>query len=135
MTGPSSGGPSYGGVFSPHSATREFGAWRITQDEYDRKARELKERQVELALRIEQHQTGEGTFRTTLESLISVASRAADIFERSKIEQKRQLIAFVFSNLRLRGKKLEFALRSPFDLMVNRPDYASWLGDLDSNQD
>ncbi|MGA9893893.1 MAG: hypothetical protein WBQ55_16420, partial [Xanthobacteraceae bacterium] len=30
------------------------------------------------------------------------------------------LIAFVFSNLKLRGKKLEFSLRSPFDLMVNR---------------
>lgn len=101
---------------------------RITRDEYDKKARELKERQVELALRIEQHQAGEGTFRTTLESLISVASRAADIFERSKIEQKRELLAFVFSNLALRGKKLEFSLRSPFDLMVNRPDHASWLG-------
>ena len=80
-------------------------------------------------MRIEQHQQGEGTYRTTLESLISVASRAAAIFERSKTEQKRQLIAFVFSNLRLKGKKLEFALRSPFDLMVNRPNYASWLGD------
>ncbi len=67
--------------------------------------------------------------------MISIASRAADIFERSNIEQKRQLIAFVFSNLHLRGKKLEFSLRSPFDLMVDRPDHASWLGDLDSNQD
>jgi hypothetical protein len=33
----------------------------------------------------------------------------ADAIERSHVEQKRQLIAFVFSNLRLRGKKLEFA--------------------------
>ena len=98
------------------------------QDEYDKKARELKERQTELALRIEQHQKGEGDFRTTLESLISLASRAADLFERSKTEQKRQLIAFVFSNLRLNGKKLEYSLRSPFDLMVNRASYSSWLG-------
>lgn len=76
------------------------------------------------------HFKGAGhTYWTTLESLISVASRAAEIFERSKTAQKRQLIAFVFSNLRLKGKKLEFALRSPFDLMVNRPNYASWLGD------
>ncbi|MGE5147152.1 MAG: hypothetical protein ACM3N5_10405, partial [Candidatus Eiseniibacteriota bacterium] len=54
------------------------------------KARELKERQTEIALRIEQHQQAEGSFRTTLESLISVASRAADIFARSKTEDKRQ---------------------------------------------
>jgi len=40
---------------------------RITQDEYDKKARELKERQTEIAPRIEQHQEGEEIFRTTLE--------------------------------------------------------------------
>lgn len=101
----------------------------ITPDEYDRKARELKERQAEITLRIEQHQKGEGDFRTTLETLISLASRAAELFERSKTEQKRELLAFVFSNLCLRGKKLEFSLRSPFDLMVDRADHTSWLGD------
>jgi len=64
--------------------------------------------------------------------LISVASRAAELFERSKTEQKRELLAFVFSNLRLRGKKLEFSLRSPFDLMVNRADHSSWLAFLNT---
>jgi len=54
--------------------------WRITADEYDRKARELKERQTEIALRIEQHQKGQGDFRITLETLISVASRAEELF-------------------------------------------------------
>ena len=57
-----------------------------------------------------------------------MASRATEIFERSKIDEKRQLITFVFSNLRLQGKKLDFSLRSPFDLMVNRASYTSWLG-------
>jgi hypothetical protein len=71
---------------------------------------------------MEQHQKGEADYRATLETLISLASRAAELFERSKIEQQRELLAFVFSNLRLRGKKLEYSLRSPFDLMVNRAD-------------
>jgi hypothetical protein len=102
----------------------------ITGDEYDRKARELKERQTEITLQIAQHQKGEDGYRITLETLISVASRAAELFERSKTEQKRELLAFVFSNLRLRGKTLEFSLRSPFDLMANRADHASWLAFL-----
>jgi hypothetical protein len=107
-----------------------YGSTRVLRgDEYDRKARELKERQSEIALRIEHHQKDEGDFRTTLETLISVASRAAELFERSNTEQKRELLAFVFPNLRLRGKTLEFSLRSPFDLMVDRADHASWLGD------
>src|SRR6266852_1395713 len=104
----------------------------ITGDEYDKKARELKERQTEIALRIEQHQKGEDAYRTTLETLISLASRAAELFERSKTEEKRELVAFVFSNLRLRGKKLEFSLRSPFDLMINRADHTSWLAFLNT---
>jgi hypothetical protein len=79
-------------------------------------------------LRIEQHQKGEGDYRMTLETLISVASRAAELLERSKTEQKRELLTFVFSNLRLRGKKLEFSLRSPFDLMVNRADHSRLAG-------
>ncbi len=64
------------------AAPQDLLPWSITQDDYDRKARELKERQTEIALRIEQHQQGEGAYRTTLEGLISVASRAAEIFER-----------------------------------------------------
>jgi hypothetical protein len=28
--------------------------------------------------------------------------------------------------------KLKLSLRSPFDLMVDRPDYASWLAFLDT---
>jgi hypothetical protein len=79
---------------------------RITQTEYDKKARELREQQITAAARIEQHQQGDSDYRNTLESLISLTSRAAELFERSKTEQKRELIAFVFSSPRLRGRKL-----------------------------
>ena len=90
----------------------------------------MKESEVEIAVRIEQHQQGDGEYRTTLESLISLASRAAELFERSKTEQKRQLIAFVFSKPAAQGKKARVSLRSPFDLMVNRASYSSWLAFL-----
>jgi hypothetical protein len=102
----------------------------ITEGEYDKKAQELKDRQAEIETRITQHRTGDADYRTTLETLISVASRAVQLFERSKPDQKRQLVAFMFSNLRLNGKKLEYSWRSPFDLMVNRPDHTSWLAFL-----
>jgi hypothetical protein len=54
------------------------------------------------------------------------------MLERSKTEQKRELLALVFSNLRLRGKNLEFSLRLPFDLMVGRADHSSWLAFLNT---
>ena len=52
------------------------------------KARELKARQAEIAARINQHQQGDDEYRTTLESLISLAVA----LPRSKTEQKRQLL-------------------------------------------
>ena len=81
---------------------------RITQTDYDKKAIELKNRQTELRMRIEQHTNGQDEFRLTIESLISLASRAANIFERSKTEQKRQLTAFDFSNLQQGVKRESF---------------------------
>jgi hypothetical protein len=69
---------------------------RITQDEYDKKARELKERQTEIAVRIEQHQKGEGDFRTTLEGLISLVSRAAELFERSNPNKNANFSSLCF---------------------------------------
>ena len=59
-----------------------------------------------------------------------MASRAGKLFEGSKTEQKRELLAFVFSNLCLRGKTLEFSLRSPFDLRTHRTNHTSWLAFL-----
>ena len=64
--------------------------------------------------------------------MISLASRAADLFERSNIDEKRQLLSFVYSNPNVRGTNLEFSVRSPFDLTVGREGYPSWLGDLET---
>src|SRR5262249_16844891 len=58
-------------------ASATFAVGSVLHRRIPKKARELKERQTEIALRIEQHQKGEGDFRTRLESLISLASRAA----------------------------------------------------------
>jgi len=62
---------------------------------------------------------------------LDICSRAYELFEISKVEQKRQLINFVLSNLQLRGKTLEFELKKPFDVLVNIQNCknrSEWLG-------
>src|SRR5262249_52336354 len=61
----------------------------ITQDEYDKKARELKQRQTEIALRIEQHQKGGGDFRTTLEPPAILLCRTGARTGSKQPQQKR----------------------------------------------
>ena len=66
---------------------------------------------------------------------MDICSRAYELFEISKVGQKRQLINFVLSNLQLRGKTLEFELKKPFDVLVNIQNCknrSEWLGILDA---
>lgn len=77
------------------------------------------------------HHGADDSFRITVSALVSVASRAYELFASSKNEQKRQLINFMFSNLKLNGDKLEYDLRSPFHLMQNVANYEEWLHLLD----
>lgn len=105
----------------------------ITQDEYDKKATQLKERQRQINAELKILSDADKKFGTTLVSLISLASKAYEIFESSKINEKLQLIAFMFSNLRMNGSKLLFDLKQPFNLMVNVNSHHEWLGRQDSN--
>ena len=63
-----------------------------------------------------------------------MASRAYDLFERSTIEEKRQLIGYVFSNLEMKGATLRYTLKKPFNLFVDLASYKEWLPGPDSNQ-
>jgi hypothetical protein len=53
----------------------------------------------------------------TANTVLSLASRARDIFESSEVDEKRQLLNFVFQNLELKEKKLSVTLREPFKII------------------
>ena len=48
----------------------------------------------------EMYEKADGSFKTTVIIAFQLANKASELFESSKIEEKRQLINFVFSNLR-----------------------------------
>jgi hypothetical protein len=100
---------------------------RITQDEYDKKYQELKQRQYELNDKLKRIIEADGNYSNTLISLLNICSRAPELFESSKVEQKGQLINFLLSNLKLRGKIFEFELKKPFDALVNLDYRSEWL--------
>ena len=71
-------------------------------------------------------------FKITVNTVLSIASKAYELFESSNIEQKRKLINYVFSNLELEGATLRYSLKKPFDLMVDCTTYNDWLGIVDT---
>ena len=50
------------------------------------------------------------SFHVTANMVLSLARRAREIFESSEVEEKRQLLNFVFQNLELKEKKLSVTL-------------------------
>jgi len=67
----------------------DWAYWRITQDEYDKKARELKEKQYKLTEKLKSLTEGDENYSMTLISLLNICSKAPKLFESSKVEQKK----------------------------------------------
>ncbi len=105
----------------------------ITTDDYDKKCHEFKTRQYNINEQIKNYLRADETFKLTVNTVLSIASKAYELFESSNIEQKRKLINYVFSNLELEGTTLRYSLKKPFDLMVDCTTYNDWLRRRDSN--
>lgn len=60
--------------------------------------------------------------------LISITSRAWQIFESSSIDRKRQLLGLIASNYTVDGKNLCVELNSPFDVIANLNKTKEWGG-------
>jgi len=69
---------------------------RINTDEHERKCQELKNRQYQINEQVKNYLKADGTFQVTVKTVLSLASKAYEIFESSNIEQKRKLINYVF---------------------------------------
>ena len=64
----------------------------------------------------------EAKFHVTANQVMQLAKRVWEIFESSKVEEKRQLLNFVFQNLKLDAKKLLVTLRELFHLFIQVKD-------------
>lgn len=105
----------------------------ITRDVYNNKQTQLVARQQEINQLLEQHHKGNEQFKIALTSLVTLASHAFDLFERSTIDEKRQLIGYLFSNLKMEGATLRYSLKKPFNMFVDLASCKEWLPGQDSN--
>lgn len=71
-------------------------------------------------------------FYVTANIIMNLAGRAKEIFESSEVDEKRQLLNFVFQNLKFDGKNLFIHTCEPFSAMLEKAP-KEW-GQLDSNQ-
>jgi site-specific DNA recombinase len=105
----------------------------ITQDIYDKKRLQLDAEREGLAQQLVDYSKDDSEFRDSFITLLRVVSKAAETFKSSKVEQKRKILSFVFSNLWLEGKKVGYELNRPFDKLIALGDSKVWWSIGDSN--
>ena len=98
----------------------------IDANTYNFKVAEYKRRQREITSEMASHVDADEACLITAKTVLGLAKRAKEIFMSSNVEEKRQLLSFVFTNLRLDHDKLLVELREPFNMIVNLSDRPKW---------
>ncbi len=106
---------------------------RITDDEYDKFYQSFREQVAEIDTRLGMLQEAEDNYYITAKYLLELANRAYDLFKSSEVEERRQLLKLVLSNLRVEGKTVRYEAIKPFDTIINYADDQLWLPREDSN--
>lgn len=91
---------------------------RITNEIYDKKLKEYKERQQEINEETQKHNLADESYYIAINQVLNLAQRANEIFESSEPNEKRQLLNFLLQNCRLDNRNLLFELKKPFDALV-----------------
>ncbi len=89
---------------------------------YDSFLREYKTKQAEILEQMQSHSDADEQFYLTANMTLNIAKRAKEIFASSEVDEKRQFLGFLLQNCELNEKKLEFSMRSPFNLLLNNDD-------------
>ncbi len=99
---------------------------RITDSEYDRFYQTFRDQITDISIRLEQLQDAEDNYYITTKCLLKIASEAHDLFVSSEVEEKRQLIKFILSNLTVKGENIDYIAQTPFDLILKCSDDQVW---------
>lgn len=106
----------------------------IDEKMYLDKVKDYKARQVEITEQMTRHEKADHNFYVTVNMVMNLAARAREIFESSEVDEKRQLLNFVFQNLKLDGKNLSIQTCEPFTTLVDYKKSPKGWGNLDLNQ-
>ncbi len=90
----------------------------IDETMYLEKVREYKGRQTEILEEMKRHEVADQNFHVTANMVLKLAARARGLFESSEVDEKRQLLNFVFQNLKLNEKTLLIDTHEPFSTMM-----------------
>jgi DNA invertase Pin-like site-specific DNA recombinase len=105
---------------------------RITEDEFNEKSLQIRRQQEEIIEKKKLHNDADEKFAITVSYLLTLSSRAYDIFKSSKPEEKRELMNFLLWNPTLKHGKLLYTYKKPFDIIARASKCQDWLPHIEA---
>lgn len=104
---------------------------KIAEEDHVEFRKALSVRRDEITREIDLHNHADDKFSERMQDLVKISGNAYAHFQLSTVEGKRRMVNLVFSTLKLRGKNLEFTLRSPFDHFIKTDEMPKWRALVD----
>lgn len=101
---------------------------KISDDQYDRFHKKFRDQKEEISTRLERLQDAEDNYYITAKYLLDLSNRSYELFKSSEVEEKRQLLKLVLSNLRIDDGKVLYDVQKPFNFIMDCHDSKSWRG-------
>ena len=106
---------------------------RITESGYDKFYQEFSEQLTEINSRLYKLQEVDNNYFLMSKHVLELTSKAYELFESSEVEERRQLIKIILSNLKVDGKNIVYDVEKPFDMIMKSNDCQLWCARQDSN--
>ncbi len=108
---------------------------KIDKEIYDKKQQELKKRQYDIGIQLEDYTKADESYHIAANMVLSLAKRAQEVFESSEPAEKRVFLNYLLQNPTVNGKNLSYALRSPFNAILELTTQPTRGAYRDSNPD
>jgi hypothetical protein len=87
----------------------------------------LKDKQYDINIQLDEHTKADESYHITASTVFNLAKNALDLFESSKVPEKRAILNYILSNYTVNEKTPCITMRSQFNLVLQLVDSPSWL--------
>ncbi len=107
---------------------------KVSKDFYERK-REQYEKELEVLISsIDSHTKANIDYQKLGMNIFELSQMGCELYEKQALlSEKRELLNFVFSNIKIRDEKVVPSFKNGFQVVAERAKDGNWLRDMDSN--
>ncbi len=107
---------------------------KITKEFYEKKRLQYQQELEDVLTALTKHSKANINYQELGMNIFELAQKGRQIYEELTLgNDKRELLNFVFSNIKLRDGKLIPSFHNGFDVVASRAKDGNWLRDMDSN--